>query len=225
MRKLRQLRKRKAPKNKKEGIINNYWKGGEFKSLTVYLFAGLGNPGSKYEGTRHNIGFSVIELLCQNQGARLTGRRFQSRSTKIRFQDNNVLLQCPSTFMNRSGEAVRACADYYNLEPENILIIHDDIDLPVGRIKVVRNSGAGGHQGIRSIIDHLGYRQFQRIKIGIGRPRYKETVEKYVLTKFYNDERDILKNVLSMATEACALFVSKGIEQAMSQINCQNLAN
>lgn len=191
----------------------------------MYLVVGLGNPGSKYEKTRHNIGFMTIDLLCHDLGVRLTGKRFQSRNTLTRFQDNKVMLLCPLTFMNRSGKAVRACVDYYDLEPGNILIIHDDIDLPVGRVKVVKGSGSGGHKGVRSIIDHLGDMQFQRIKIGIGRPRYNEAVEDYVLAPFYKDERDIIENVLPVATEACGLFISKGIEQAMNQINCQNLAN
>jgi PTH1 family peptidyl-tRNA hydrolase len=142
-----------------------------------------------------------------------------------RFQDNKVMLLCPSTFMNRSGEAVGACVDYYDLEAGNILVIHDDIDLPVGRIKVVGSSGSGGHKGIKSIIDHLGGTAFQRIKIGIGRPRYNEPIEDYVLSPFYSDEKDIIEDVLRMAIEACELYVSRGIEPAMNQINCQNLLN
>jgi PTH1 family peptidyl-tRNA hydrolase len=135
------------------------------------------------------------------------------------------MLLCPSTFMNRSGEAVRASADYYHIEPGNILVIHDDIDLPVGRVKVARGSGAGGHKGVQSIIDHLGSTQFMRVKIGIGRPRYDEAVEDYVLAPFYRDEHDMIEDVLRMATQACELFVSEGIEPAMNKINCQNLAN
>ncbi len=191
----------------------------------MYLIVGLGNPESKYEATRHNIGFMVIDRLCRNLGEHLSRQRFQSRNTLTRIQDNKVMLLCPLTFMNRSGEAVRACVDYYDLEPENILIIHDDIDLPVGRIKVVRSSGPGGHKGVRSIIDHLGGTQFQRVKIGIGRPRYDEAIENFVLAPFYKDEKDIIEDVLHMATEACELFVLRGIEPAMNQINCQNLAN
>ena len=189
------------------------------------LIVGLGNPGSKYENTRHNVGFMTIDRLCHDLGVRLTGHRFQSRNTLTRFQDNRVMLLCPLTFMNRSGEAVRACVDYYDLEPGNILVIHDDIDLPVGRVKVVGSSGSGGHKGVRSIIDHMSGTQFQRIKIGIGRPRYGEPIENYVLAPFYKDEKDIIEDVLHMATEACELFVSRGIEPAMNQINCQNLAN
>ena len=191
----------------------------------MYLIVGLGNPESNYEATRHNIGFMVIDRWCRSLGVQLSRQRFQSRNTLTRIQDNKVMLLCPLTFMNRSGEAVRACVDYYDLEPENILIIHDDIDLPVGRIKVVRNSGPGGHKGIRSIIDHLGSMQFQRVKIGIGRPRYDEAIENYVLAPFYKDERNIIEDVRHMATEACELFVLRGIEPAMNQINCQNLAN
>ncbi len=135
------------------------------------------------------------------------------------------MLLCPLTFMNRSGKAVRAGADYYDIEPGNILVIHDDIDLPVGRVKVSRGSGSGGHKGVQSIIDHLGSTQFIRVKIGIGRPRYDEAVEDYVLAPFYKDERDIIEDVLHLATQACELFVSEGIEPAMNKINCQNLAN
>ena len=135
------------------------------------------------------------------------------------------MLLCPLTFMNRSGEAVRACVDYYDLEPENIVIVHDDIDLPVGRVKVVGSSGSGGHKGVRSIMDHMGGTQFQRIKIGIGRPRYGEAVEDYVLSPFYKDEKDMVNNALQLGKEACELFVSKGIKPAMNQINCQNLAD
>ncbi|MBW1850190.1 MAG: aminoacyl-tRNA hydrolase [Deltaproteobacteria bacterium] len=189
----------------------------------MYLVVGLGNSGSKYENTRHNIGFRAIELWCRNLGVRLSGHGFQSKNTQVRFRDKKVMLLCPLTFMNRSGEAVRACADYYDLEPGNTLVIHDDIDLPVGRVKVVKDSGSGGHKGVKSIIDYLGSTHFQRIKIGIGRPRYNEPIEDYVLSPFYKDERDIIEDVLRMATEACELYVSRGIEPAMNNVNCQNL--
>jgi PTH1 family peptidyl-tRNA hydrolase len=127
--------------------------------------------------------------------------------------------------MNRSGEAVRACADYYDLAVKEVLVIQDDIDLTVGRVKVVSKGGAGGHKGIRSIIDHLGSMQFPRIKVGIGRPRFGESIEDYVLAPFYSDEKEIMERVIRMAVRACELFVSDGIKPAMDQINCQNLAN
>jgi len=175
--------------------------------------------------TRHNIGFMAIDLWCRDLGVHLKGPKFQSRNTRIRFQDKTVMLLCPLTFMNRSGEAVKACVTYYHVEPGKILVIHDDVDLPVGRVKVVRDSGSGGHKGVQSIINLLGSAQFGRIKIGIGRPRHGEAIEDYVLAPFYKDERDIVEDVLRMATQACKLFVSEGIEPAMNKINCQNLAN
>ncbi len=135
------------------------------------------------------------------------------------------MLLCPLTYMNESGRSVKACAAYYGLKSRDILVIHDDLDLEVGRIKVVRNGGAGGHRGVASIIQHLGSREFSRIKIGIGRQRYSETVENYVLTPFYSDEKDTIEKVFNKATQAFELFVSAGVEQAMSQINCRNLTN
>lgn len=191
----------------------------------MYLIVGLGNPGPVYENTRHNIGFKTIDLWSRELGVRLTRRSFQSRNTHIRFQNKKLMLLCPLTFMNQSGRAVRACAEYYNLEPGNIFVIHDDIDLTVGRLKVVIGSGAGGHKGVQSIIDYLDSTKFPRIKIGIGRPRYGETVEDYVLAPFYSDEKGIIEKVLHEARQACKLFISEGVEPAMNYINCQNLAN
>jgi PTH1 family peptidyl-tRNA hydrolase len=193
--------------------------------LKGYLIVGLGNPGQKYKDTRHNTGFKVIDLWGQGLGVRLTNRRFQSRNTLTRIQDKKVILFCPLTFMNLSGQSVRACVDYYDLADKEVLVIHDDIDLPVGRIKVVNNGGAGGHKGVLSIIQHLGSMQFSRIKVGIGRPRFGESTEDYVLAPFYNDEKEIMERVIRMAVQACELVVSEGVEQAMSQINCQNLLN
>jgi len=135
------------------------------------------------------------------------------------------MLLCPLTFMNRSGRSVRACVDYYDLECRDVLVVFDDIDLSVGRLKVARNGGAGGHKGVLSIIRNLGSTEFSRIKIGIGRPRYGESVEDYVLAPFYSDEKDIMEKVIHVAVQACELFVSEGIESAMNNINCQNLTD
>ena len=193
--------------------------------LKGYLIVGLGNPGQKYEDTRHNTGFKVIDLWSQDLGVRFTNRRFQSRSTRTRIQDKKVILFCPLTFMNLSGQSVRACVDYYDLTDTEVLVIHDDIDLPVGRIKVVVNGGAGGHKGVLSIIEHLNSMQFPRIKVGIGRPRFGESIEDYVLAPFYSDEKKTMERVIRMAVQACELVVSEGVEPAMNKINCQNLLN
>jgi PTH1 family peptidyl-tRNA hydrolase len=189
------------------------------------LIVGLGNPGPGYENSRHNIGFRVIDLWCRDLGLVLKKRQFRSKNIRAEFQGNNIILLCPLTFMNLSGEAVRAYADYYALEVGTILVFHDDLDLPLGRIKVVKDGGAGGHKGVASITDHLESNRFSRVKVGIGRPRYGETVEDYVLSSFYTDEKGLAQKAMEMAVNACELFVLEGVESAMNQINCQDLAN
>jgi PTH1 family peptidyl-tRNA hydrolase len=129
------------------------------------------------------------------------------------------------TYMNRSGCSVSACIYYYGIHTENVLVIHDDIDLPVGRVKVVKQGGPGGHKGVSSLIEHLGTKKFSRVKIGIGRPRYEESIEDFVLSTFYHEEKTIIEEAIQIALEACGLFVSKGIESAMNVINRQNSAN
>jgi len=187
------------------------------------LIAGLGNPGQRYKDTRHNIGVRVIDLWSKDLGVRLTNNRFQSKNTLANFRGERIILLCPQTFMNLSGESVRACADYYDLETKDILVVHDDLDLPVGRVKVMRNGGAGGHKGVSSIIRHLGSPEFPRVKVGIGRPRWGDSVEHYVLAPFYPQEREIMERVIKRAVYACELFVLEGIESAMNSINRRNL--
>lgn len=188
------------------------------------MIAGLGNPGLKYRNTRHNVGFKVINLWAKSLGIRLSGRRFGSRNTRTTFQDKSVILLCPLTYMNQSGKSIRACVDYFDLRAEEILVIHDDIDLALGKIRVVRNGGAGGHKGILSVVHHLGTREFPRLKIGVGRPRYDgESIEDYVLSPFYRDEKEIVQEVLQLAIRACELFIAHGVDSAMNEINYQNL--
>jgi PTH1 family peptidyl-tRNA hydrolase len=187
------------------------------------LIVGLGNPGSEYTTTRHNIGFTVINLWALKLGADLTRRRFKSKISMTRLNSKNIILLCPLTFMNLSGRSVRGCIDYYRLTANNVLVVHDDIDLPVGKIKVVRGGGAGGHKGVDSIIQNLGTKDFARIKVGIGRPLNRQAVEKYVLAPFYKSERVIIDKVVLMSIHGCELFVLNGVEKAMNTINCQNL--
>ena len=186
---------------------------------------GLGNPGPEHENSRHNIGFRVIDLWCRDLGLSMNSHRFRAKHIRSAFRGNNIILLCPLTFMNLSGESVRACAAYHALETSRILVIHDDLDIPLGRIKVVKDGGAGGHKGVASIIDHLESTQFSRVKVGIGRPRYGETVEDYVLSPFYVDEKGLAQKAIQVAVNACELFVLEGVESAMNQINCQNLVN
>ncbi|MGD9077635.1 MAG: aminoacyl-tRNA hydrolase [Desulfobacteraceae bacterium] len=190
----------------------------------MYLIAGLGNPGTKYRNTRHNVGFKVINKWARSLGIRLSGKRFESRNTRTTFQTKPVMLLRPLTYMNQSGKSIRACVDYFDLRAESILVIHDDIDLPVGKIRIVRGGGAGGHKGVLSVVHHLGTREFQRLKIGVGRPRYNgESIENYVLSPFYSDEKEIIQEMIQLAIRACELFIAHGIDSAMNEINYQNL--
>lgn len=195
------------------------------RSDTVYLIVGLGNPGQEYRDTRHNTGFSVIDLWSRNLGVTLTRGRFQSKYALTTLKNKDILLLFPETYMNRSGVSVKACADAFGIVNRNILVIHDDLDLPVGRIKIIRSGGAGGHKGVLSIIEHLGDSEFPRIKIGIGRPRNEEIVEDYVLQPFDAEEKRMMEDIFRRAVKACEWVVSMGLEPAMNQINRQNLTN
>ncbi len=190
----------------------------------MYLIAGLGNPGLKYRNTRHNVGFRVVDLWAKSLGVRLDRRRFQGRFARTRFQNVEVILLRPMTFMNRSGDSIRACIDYFDLQTENVLVVHDDVDLPVGRVRVVRGGGAGGHKGVLSTIQHLGTHDFPRIKVGVGRPRYAgESVEDHVLKSFYRDEKEVVERAIKMAIQACELIVDNGVDAAMNHINSRDL--
>lgn len=189
------------------------------------MIVGLGNPGPGYKDTRHNIGFKVLDLLCSEYGVRLDNRRFQSRNTRIKADGKDIILLCPMTYMNLSGNAVRLCADYYKIDMDHILVVHDDLDLQAGRIKVARGGRAGGHKGIKSIIDHMGGTEFPRIRIGIGRPRYNENTEDFVLSPFYKDQKEAIEGVIQTAVRACRLVIMESVEYGMNQINKRNPGN
>lgn len=185
----------------------------------MHVIVGLGNPGQPYENTRHNMGFDVIGEWSAMLGVRLRIGRFGSRHARAMVEGAHILLVCPLSFMNRSGEVVRAWTDYSRVSPDRTLVIHDDLDLPTGRIKVAKSGGSGGHRGIASIISCLGTADFARIKVGIGRPRYGEPMEDYVLSRCYEDERDVLKVATRQAVQAAACFVLEGVESAMNRFN------
>jgi len=190
----------------------------------VIVIVGLGNPGEAYANTRHNVGAMVVKACCRELGVRLRGRGFQSRYVITFFESKALMLFCPITYMNRSGLAVKACAEHFDLEPSDLLVVHDDLDLPVGRLKMVRRGGSGGHKGVQSIIEHLGSDAFPRLKIGIGRPRFGESIEQFVLSPFYEDDLEVMEKVAKTAVRACRWFVSLGVEAAMDRTNWQNLA-
>lgn len=190
----------------------------------MYLIAGLGNPGSRYKNTRHNIGFMVVQTWAKSLNVSLTGRRFRSSYVRTVFQGKEVILLCPQTYMNLSGLALKECTDFFKLKKEDILVVHDDLDLSIGRIKTARNGGAGGHKGILSIFESLGTREFSRLKVGIGRPCFSEPVEDFVLKPFYPEHRPLVEKVIGLALQACEMFVVEGIGKTMSIINSQDLA-
>ena len=163
----------------------------------------------------------VIHRWARALGVRLLSRRFEGKSSFAGFQDREVLLLCPQTFMNLSGKSVKTCAESLGVRTEEILVVHDDLDLPLGRVKAARKGGAGGHKGIQSLLDHLGTREFNRIRMGIGRPRPAESIPDFVLSPFYREDRPAVKAMLRTAVHACELFVSEGIEAVMNQMNGQ----
>lgn len=185
----------------------------------TYLIVGLGNPGLEYNYSRHNLGFKVIDLLLKKYHLRLHDKRFHSKSAKTECFNKDVVLACPQTFMNNSGLAVKRLVDNYAVEMNNLMVVHDDLDLEVSRIKMVRGGGAGGHRGVQSIILHLGSTYFIRIKIGIGRPKNEELIEDFVLNPFYSDQEKIMDGVLNVVIEAVESFILNGVEFAMNNFN------
>lgn len=183
------------------------------------LIVGLGNPGKDYRLTRHNIGFMVIDRLAQIHGIKVTKRGCFSLYGQGSFNNQKVLLAKPQTFMNGSGNAVKKLLDSFKIELVDLVSIHDDIDLDFGRLRIVDGGGHGGHKGVFSIIETINSQDFRRVKIGIGRPRYDESIEDYVLSPFYPDEHDRLSQVITGAGEAVEAIILKGPSQAMTQFN------
>ena len=185
----------------------------------MYLIVGLGNPGSKYQQTRHNIGFQVLDELADAYNLSFRESKWQAEVVKAVIAGHQALLAKPETFMNESGRAVGAIASYYRIEPERIIVVHDDLDLELGRVKVVVNRGAGGHNGIISIIKHLGSKKFIRIRVGVGRPQTAIPISKYVLSKFNPEERGAVADKVRDIVGDVELIVDKGLTLAMNLIN------
>ena len=185
----------------------------------MYLLAGLGNPGEKYAGSRHNIGFSFLDYLAGKNNLVFRVSPQQALVIETVLWQTRLILAKPTTYMNASGVAVASLVDRHVLAPERILVIHDDIDLALGRIKIVAGGGAGGHRGVSSLIDSLGTREFPRMKIGVGRPLDATPVENYVLSRFEADELAVLADKMELLVEGVRLFVKRGTAVAMNHIN------
>jgi peptidyl-tRNA hydrolase, PTH1 family len=186
----------------------------------LHLIVGLGNPGAEYAATRHNAGFMLVEKMAEAWRAGWTGeRRFSARVAKADRQGKKVLLCEPQTFMNLSGEAVGALVRYYQLPLANIVVAVDDADLPLGEIRLRPSGGAGGHHGLESIMQHLGSREYARLRIGIGRKNEARQITGHVLGKFASEEQATLKQVLDRAAGQMECWLSAGLQKAMSQFN------
>ena len=180
---------------------------------------GLGNPGSKYSATRHNIGFRVIDHLAEMHGMSVTRSRFDALYDKGRVEGRELILVKPQSFMNLSGNPVRALADYFNIEPSEILVIYDDIDLEFGRMKIVSKGGHGGHNGVRSLINVLKDKGFARLRMGVGRPDPRIDVSDWVLGKFSSSDVADLDPFLQRAGDAASTILIKGLTIGMNEFN------
>ena len=181
------------------------------------IIVGLGNPGISYRMTRHNIGFLAVDRLAKVNSTTIRTKRFKSHFGTGWIDSQQVILIKPMTFMNRSGEAVRRVADFFHLTMEDLIVLHDDLDLPFGRLRFKQRGGDGGHQGVRSIIEKMGGNNFLRLKIGIGRPRQGMDPADYVLGLFDKNEQSQLDQILSEAAEAVKVMLLEGLEKAMNQ--------
>ena len=185
-----------------------------------WMLVGLGNPGREYEKTRHNVGFRVTDLVSGQLKTKIDRLKFQALTRLVNYNGMKVLLVQPQTYMNASGAAVSALASYYKVKPERILVIFDDISLPVGRIRVRKDGSAGGHNGIKSIIQSLGTDQFPRVKVGVGaKPHPDYDLADWVLSKFSAQEEKDLAPALDHAAQAALMVLAQGTEKAASAFN------
>lgn len=190
------------------------------------LIVGLGNPGTKYAQTRHNVGFDLLDILAKRwqigfsdrkQFQGIYGEGFGSHNAKIR-------LLKPQTFMNLSGQSVRSTIDWFKLAPESVLVVYDDLDLPLGKIRLRLSGSAGGHNGMKSMISHLGTQNFPRVRIGIGKSCGEKDTIAHVLGKFSTTEIPIVSDVIYLVNDAIEMSLKQGIEKAMSLYNSKSIA-
>jgi PTH1 family peptidyl-tRNA hydrolase len=184
----------------------------------MYLIVGLGNPGNRYKDTRHNIGFMVLEKIARRWEVDLKQKSFNALWNRGKIADINILLGMPQTYMNLSGNAVRELLAYFKVDINKLIVIHDDLDLPFGTIRLKTGGGDAGHKGLKSIIACLGSADFMRI----GKPFGKQPVEDYVLQRFGQEESDLLHQSIQIASEATTDIVTSGMQQAMAKYHTKN---
>ena len=186
----------------------------------MYIIAGLGNPGKEYEGSRHNVGFMTLDALADRYQIDIREKAHKALIGKGMIEGNKVILVKPQTYMNLSGEAIRAAVDYYKIdEKSELIVIYDDISLDVGQLRIRKKGSAGGHNGIKNIILHLGHDTFQRIKIGVGEKPKGYDLADYVLGHFSGEELAIMKESLEKVCGAVELMLEGDVDAAMNQYN------
>ncbi len=186
----------------------------------MYIIAGLGNPGRQYAHTRHNVGFDAIDVLAEKYNIKVENAKGRALTGSGRIEGQSVLLVKPLTFMNLSGESIRALTDFYKIdETSQLIVIYDDISLPPGQLRIREKGSAGGHNGIKSIISHLGGQEFLRIKVGVGEKPAGWDLADYVLSRFAEDDRKKVEEALERAADAAVCLMTDGVEAAMNEYN------
>ena len=185
-----------------------------------WLLVGLGNPGTQYENTRHNVGFLVADELAERQNAPIQRLKFKALTNLLTISGEKVLVMKPVTYMNLSGEAVRPAADFYKIPPEHIIVISDDTALDVGKLRIRKGGSAGGHNGLKSIIQHLGTDQFPRIRVGVGKkPRPDYDLADWVLGKFQGEDKKAMQAAVERCADAVECYIKEGPDRAMNKFN------
>lgn len=190
--------------------------------MALKLLVGLGNPGPKYHWTRHNAGFMVLDRLAHEAGISITRKAFSGLCGEGSWQGERLVLLEPQTFMNLSGRSVAAAVRFHKLDIRDVVVVHDDLDIPFGRIKVKEGGGHGGHNGLRSLMAELGSGDFTRVRVGIGRPAHGNTVD-YVLQNFSKEEQGDLLHLLDGIVDLLELLLKEGVPKAMSLYNNKDL--
>ena len=183
------------------------------------LVVGLGNPGDEYRGSRHNLGADVVELLARRHGGRLRKRKERALVDEVTIDGRRVALAVPLTYVNDSGNAVGALVRRFGVDPEQLVVVHDELDLPVAELKVKSGGGLAGHNGLRSIVEHLHTQDFQRVRIGVGKPVSKERGADHVLNRFGKRERAEVDVTVEQAADAVEMIVRDGVDAAMNRFN------
>ncbi|KJS85667.1 MAG: peptidyl-tRNA hydrolase [Peptococcaceae bacterium BICA1-8] len=184
----------------------------------MFMIVGLGNPGRKYDNTRHNIGFWVVDKIAEQLNIKIDKKQAKALVQTTFWDDKKILLVKPQTYMNLSGQSVMQLINFYQDQVENFIIIHDDLDLQVGQLRFKSGGGTGGHNGLKSIVQYTNSQEFDRLKIGISKPEYHDVVD-YVLTPFTKEEKETMDLGVKRAVEGLKVWMDSGIEKAMNNFN------